>query len=219
MASISNWKDVTVPVSGATIVWPGDPQAVMTAVADHDPDGYRLTEVFFNVHTGTHIDAPLHFLPGGNDVSRLDIRALMGPVFILDCGGTERLSDDWLVERIPKGCTRLFLKTIPDTLIDRKAAREPETMLALDSRSADSLVALGIALIGTDALSIATEACLSEVHIRFAQANIIVIEHLELQGIAGGETEMIALPLLLPGSEAAPTRVLIKDNQSNVYSA
>ncbi|MCE2846646.1 MAG: cyclase family protein [Sphingobacteriales bacterium] len=219
MPLTSNWIDVTVPVSGATVVWPGDPAAVITSIADHDSDGYRLSEVFFNVHTGTHIDAPLHFLPGGNDISRLDIQALMGPVFILDCSELDRLNSDWILKRIPEGCTRLFLKTIPDTSKDRKAARQPETMLALDSHSADALVALGIVLIGTDALSIAAEDCLSDVHIRFAQANTIVIEHLELLGCEEGETEMIALPLLLPGSEAAPARVLIKQTTISSQSA
>lgn len=218
MTPFSNWMDVTVPVSAETVVWPGDPQAVMTSVADHDPDGYRLSEVFFNVHTGTHIDAPLHFLSDGNDISRLDLQALMGPAFILDCSVRGRLSGDWILERIPKGCTRLLLKTIADTSKDRKAARQPQTMLALDSDLADSLVAQGLVLIGTDALSIAMEACLSDVHVRFAQANIIVVEHLELLSCEEGETEMIALPLLLPGAEAAPTRVLLKNKPTTSHS-
>lgn len=202
------WIDVTVPVSPDTPVWPGDPSPVLTAIARHeDGDEAHLSELFFGLHSGTHIDAPLHFIPGGGDVCAIPLSALIGIVRVLDATECACISAEWLRNRLGDE-QRVIFKTISDDA-DRRTFLENPDFPALDASAAALLVENGIMLAGIDGLSIAIQSELAPVH-RLLLEEVVVLEHLYLLGIKEGIYEMIALPMRIPGAEAAPTRVLIR---------
>jgi len=204
------WRDVTVPVAADTPVWPGDPAPVITAIARHeDGDGVQLTEAFFGLHTGTHIDAPLHFIPGGADILNLNAQALTGPVWVIDATSVERISAEWLNEHLPKEADRILLKTIPDHA-DRRAAITRPDPVGLDESAARVLVSQNVLLVGIDGLSIAVVDRLTAVHVLLLEKSIVIVEHLDLNGVDPGSYEMMALPMSIAGAEAAPARVLIR---------
>lgn len=207
------WLDVTVPVSPDSPVWPGDPSPVITAVARHDGgDTYHLTEVFMGVHSGTHIDAPLHFIAEGKDITQLDLTRMMGTVRILDATAIHRISADWLSGHSFDLDEKIIFKTIADTA-NRSDFMNESDFTALDEKAAKFLVEKGITLVGIDGLSIAVGDELTQTHRRLLESEVIIIEHLNLHGILPGLYEIIALPMLIAGSEAAPARVLLRKRQ------
>lgn len=203
------WIDVTVPVSAETPVWPGDPSPVLTAIARHeDGDEAHLSELFFGLHSGTHIDAPLHFIPGGGDVCTLPLDALIGVVRVLDATDCVVISAEWLRKRLGDE-QRVIFKTSSDEA-DRRTLLEAPDFPALDVSAAAMLVEKGVMLAGIDGLSIAIQSELAPVHRLLLEKDVVVLEHLDLRRIKEGIYEMIALPMRITGAEAAPTRVLIR---------
>ena len=70
---MKKFTDVTLGISNAMPVWPGDPEVHIRAVKSILTDGFAVSEITIGSHTGTHIDAPSHFIKGGKDVDGLDL--------------------------------------------------------------------------------------------------------------------------------------------------
>lgn len=204
------WLDITEPISKDTVVWPGDPNAIISRVAGFElGDNYQLSEVFMNVHTGTHIDAPLHFIPEGKDITQISLDALMGEAKVLDASAQNVITADWLMtKKLLKG-DRVLFKTMKDT-DHRQEKLADVNFIALDVAAAYYLAELGIALAGIDGLSIAMAHELNETHQVLLKNEIVIVEVLNLTGIQEGNYEMICLPIKIEGAEAAPARVLLR---------
>ncbi|MBL7923856.1 MAG: cyclase family protein [Bacteroidia bacterium] len=208
--SFCAWIDVSVPLSSETPVWTGDPSPVMTALACHEAgDRYHLSEIFMGLHSGTHIDAPLHFIPGGKDISQIPLSKLCARVRVLDASREHSITENWLKNKnIQEGEGLLF-----KTLSPSEGARQmpsPEEMIALDASAAVYLVSKKIQVAGTDSLSIAGLGDLEKVHVSLLENEVLIIEHLQLQGVEEGTYELMALPIKIKGAEAAPARVLLR---------
>lgn len=206
------WMDVSEPISKNTIVWPGDPQAIITQVASYDlGDNYQLSEAFLNLHTGTHVDAPLHFIKEGKDVTQIRLEAMMGETKVLDASAQKVIATDWLMTKNLRKGDRLLFKTMKDT-DNRQEKLLQKDFIALDVDAAYYLSELGIVLTGIDGLSIAIAQELNETHQVLLKKDIVIVEVLNLTGIPEGNYEMICLPIKMEGAEAAPARVLLRQN-------
>ncbi|MBK7965201.1 MAG: cyclase family protein [Bacteroidetes bacterium] len=204
------WMDISEPISKSTIVWPGDPQAIITQVASFDiGDNYQLSEAFLNLHTGTHVDAPLHFIKEGKDVSQIRLETMMGEAKVLDASALTVISADWLMTKNLRKGDRLLFKTMKDNDI-RQEKLSQMNFIALDVDAAYYLTELGIVLAGIDGLSIAKAEELNETHQVLLKNEIVIVEVLNLTGIQEGNYEMICLPIKIEGAEAAPARVLLR---------
>lgn len=204
------WIDVTEPISKNTIVWPGDPQAIITQVASYEiGDHYQLSEVFMNLHTGTHIDAPLHFIREGKDVSQISLEALIGEAKVLDATMQKVISVEWLMTKNLQKGDRVLFKTLNDDDHRQEKLLQRE-FNALDVDAAYYLSELGIVLTGIDGLSIAKAEELNETHSVLLKNDVVIVEVLNLSGISEGNYEMICLPVKIEGAEAAPARVLLR---------
>lgn len=204
------WIDVTVPISNNTVVWPGDPRAIITQVASFEiGDHYQLSEVFMNLHTGTHVDAPLHFIKDGKDITQIPLEALMGPVKVLDATEQKGISVEWLMTKNLQKGDRAIFKTMNDDESREEKLLQKE-FIALHVDAAYYLSELGIVLTGIDGLSIAVANELNETHIVLLKSEVVIVEVLNLTGIAEGNYEMICLPIKIEGAEAAPARVLLR---------
>ncbi len=203
------WIDITVSIDSATPVWPGDPAPVISRIAAHESgDGYQLSEAFFGLHTGTHIDAPLHFIQGAKDITALSIDKMIGEVRVLDATAIKIITAAWLEDKAVQQGERLIFKTLNYPL--KEPVHYKEEFTALDESATGFLAAKKIRFAGIDGLSIAIYPSLREAHVTLLKEEIIIAENLHLEEIDAGMYDMICLPVKITGAEAAPARVLLK---------
>ena len=203
--------DLTLPISPSLIVWPGDPPVRITQEADVNAgDEYSLSRLEMSAHTGTHVDAPAHFIPGGGGVETLPLSVLIGPALVVELlAVTEITAVTLSTLSLPPNTQRLLLKTRNST---RWAAGETEfyeEFVAITADGAQWLVDHGIRLVGVDYLSVAPYEATAETHIILLQAGVIPVEGLNLSRVPPGEYQLICLPLLLPGCDGAPCRAVL----------
>ena len=187
--------DVSVPVRSGMITYPGDPEVRLERVSSiGDGDVVNLSRLDLGVHSGTHVDAPLHFLEAGAAVETLSLHVLVGP-----CAVVEGLDP----AAVPAGVERVLFKTPNSRLWERDEFSED--FAELDGPAAQALVAGGVRLVGIDYLSIGDE----EAHTVLLGAGVVAIEGLDLREAEPGEYRLICAPLKLEGAEGAPARVLL----------
>ena len=185
--------DISVPIRPGMVTYPGDPAVHLERVRSiAGGDGYNLSRLDFGVHSGTHVDAPAHFVEGGTSAESLPLDVLVGPCRVVD--GIQ----------VPDGVERVLFKTSNSELWERETfADEFES---LDGATAQALVAAGVRLVGIDYLSIGDE----EAHEILLGAGVVAIEGLDLRAVDPGEYELICAPLKLVGSDGAPARVFLR---------
>ncbi|MBE7519142.1 MAG: cyclase family protein [Thermoflexaceae bacterium] len=202
--------DISVPVRPGMHVYPGDPavdvERVLSIAAG---DGMNLTRAGFGLHTGTHVDAPLHFVDGASSVDELPLDALVGPAIVVDAtrfdGDIGPAELDLLA--IPSGTTRILFKTRNSRLWERDSF-SPE-FVGLTPGAATQLVDRGVQLVGIDYLSIAPASDPAPTHIALLRAAIVIVEGLDLRQVEPGEYMLACLPLRVAGADGAPARAVL----------
>jgi arylformamidase len=207
--------DISLPISPDLPVWPGDPQVVLERIrAKTEGSATNDSRIACSVHSGTHVDAPLHFIDHGASVEQLPLDILVGPTEVVECPSTDIITQDVLNRlTLPEGTQRLLIKTRNSALWrDAQQAFHPD-FVALDSHAARWVVDQGIRLIGVDYLSVqrfndkdpATHRVLLE-------DGVVIVEGLDLREVNPGAYQLICLPIKLVGSDGAPARaILIKE--------
>jgi len=205
--------DISLPISASLPVWPGDPPIEVTQPLHLDRgDLYTLTRLVLGAHSGTHVDAPAHFIRGGLEADGLDLDTLVGPALVVEALEAELLSADRLAELpIPPGTTRLLLRTRNSDRWGSGAAELFHDYVAVPRDGAEWLVARGVRLVGIDAPSIAPSDNPVAAHRLLLGAGIVIVEGLDLRGIRPGVYQLVCLPLKLVGSEGAPARAILVD--------
>jgi arylformamidase len=168
------------------------------------------TTISFSVHTGTHIDAPLHFLATGSSVDQAPLNVLIGSVVVVDLSDVEVITAQTLQTlNLPSRTERLLIRTRNSELWRHATAFQPN-FVALTADAAEWVVEQGIRLIGIDYLSIQRFDDGPETHIVLLRAGVVILEGLDLSQVLAGEYELFCLPLKLQGIEGAPARVVLK---------
>jgi arylformamidase len=196
--------DISVPVEPGMITYPGDPQVHMERVVSIEHgDVANLTRLDFGVHTGTHVDAPVHFIDGGAGVDALSLELFLGPCEVVDATAVD---DEVGPELVPSHVERVLFKTRNSELWNRDSFDEGFVRIGL--AAAERLVDNGVRLVGVDYLSVGAP----ETHETLLGAGIAAIEGLDLRGIEPGRYSLACLPLRIVDSDGAPARaVLIRD--------
>lgn len=202
--------DVSVPIRSRMPVYPGDPAPRLNRVKSLERGDFANLGLFAgSVHTGTHVDAPWHFLREGATVEALSLETMMGPATVVSLETTTHITASDL-ERALIGRTpvRLLLKTRNSNFWGEDAFR-PD-FVALTTEAAQWLVEHRVGLIGIDYLSVEPYPAKEfPVHLTLLGAGVIIVEGLDLRGVPAGEYTLICLPLRLLGADAAPARVLL----------
>jgi arylformamidase len=204
--------DVTVPMAEGMPTWPGDPGlSVKLFKSMARGDRSNVTELNLGVHTGTHIDAPFHFEPGGAGVDTLPLELLIGRCRVMDASDAAECIDRARLEAADlKGVTRLLFKTRNSHWWKENDRRFHHEFVYLDHAGAEYLIEQGIKLVGIDYLSIEKYKSPDHAtHHALLQNGVIIIEGLNLSEISAGDYELIALPMKLAGADGAPTRVVL----------
>jgi arylformamidase len=205
------WIDVSLPLTANLPTWPGDPPFQLRRVQSIAAgDAANVSELSCVVHTGTHVDAPLHFIDGAAAVESLPLDALMGPCTVVgaDPGQGELLPAD--LPRLPDS-TRILFRTPNSRRWSQPAAGFARDFAAVGEALAAELVRRGTRLVGVDYLSVEPfDSPGHPVHKTLLAAGIVVVEGLDLSAVAPGPYELCCLPLKLVGSDGSPARVLLR---------
>ncbi len=182
--------DLSVPISEETPVYPDDPPVGIKLWAVIDRDGYYMNVLKMGEHTGTHVDAPAHFIPGGKTVDEMPL---------------ERFAGEGLLVDVRKGEGEVRLDEIPDEgyfgriILFLTGGRELSPEVAL------FLVAEGAKAVGTDAMSIGDDA----VHRILLSEEVPVFENLtNLEALVGRSFTFLAFPLKIEGGSGSPVRAV-----------
>jgi len=203
--------DISLPIQPGMPIWPGDPGVQIERVASIERgDRVNVSQVCMGVHTGTHVDAPIHFLPDGSGVETLDMNALVGPAWVFDLPDVEAITADVLQQlAIPPGTQRVLFRTRNSRWWAQGEKAFQRNFVAIAADGARWLVDHGVRLVGVDYLSVAPFEDGVSTHRTLLQAGVIPIEGLDLHDVEPGQYTLVCLPLRLAGSDGAPARVIL----------
>ena len=208
--------DISTPVVNGGLVYPGNP-AIAIAPQQSIAAGAsaNVSSVFFGSHTGTHVDAAKHFFDDGQTVDDLPLDRLIGRAVVLE------FADDVMQIGVKElegqpigGAKRVLLKTRNSALLEQAEFARNYTFLAPDG--AELLAEKGVELVGIDYLSIEQfHSGHHRTHRTLLERRIVIVEGLQLGGVAPGEYDFICLPLRLAGIDGAPARAVLLELEAN----
>jgi len=204
--------DISLVLSPDLPTWPGDPPFVIGRTAKMEEGANaNVSRIDMGVHTGTHVDAPFHFLAGGRTAEYLSLDLLIGPVYVLNLSSKVDIitASDLKQSDIPEGTLRLLIKTRNSRYW---ASQDPSFHMDFVGISADGarfLVDRGIKLIGVDYLSVAPFKQSRPTHEILLGAGVVIVEGLNLSEVTQGLYTLYCLPLKLAGCDGAPARAIL----------
>ncbi|NGX27332.1 MAG: Kynurenine formamidase [Chlamydiae bacterium] len=203
--------DITPTLSDTIPVWPGDPKPEFKRVLKlENGDIANLTHMKMCAHTGTHIDAPYHFLKDGDTVENLPLEILIGEAVVIELPEENSISAEVLrLVEIPADTKRLLFKTRNSKEWVSGSTEFTEEYVAITADGAEYLVEKGIKLIGVDYLSVAPFNDLVPTHEILLKAGIIIVEGLNLSEVQGGHYTLYCLPLKIAHADGAPARAIL----------
>lgn len=202
--------DISVPIGPGLPTWPGSVGfRVLKPMAIAAGDPANVTRLDMDVHTGTHVEAPLHFLADGAALETFELQRFVGPAFVAEVGDDVITPLALEAQAIPRGTERLLLKTRnSDRWAVANGTFDPD-YAALTHEAAAWVVERGVRLIGVDYLSVQQYHDDGETHRILMRAGVLIVEGLNLAGISPGPYTLICLPVRLGGAEAAPVRAVL----------
>ncbi|MBI5190739.1 MAG: cyclase family protein [Nitrospirae bacterium] len=195
--------DITRPMYEGMAVYPGDPTVRFRRGEKVEEGASANTSVYtFGSHTGTHVDPPFHLLTEGAKLDELALEQLIGPALVVECPAGE-LGAELVGGMDFCGAARLLIKTsaAPDSGIFAGSY--------LTGEAAAVLVERGVKLVGVEALSVDKFGWELDAHRALLASGAVIIEGLDLSGVAPGTYELICLPMKVQGGDGAPARVVL----------
>ena len=202
--------DISVPVKNGGVVYPGNPEIHIELQQDMSRGGSsNVSLLTIGSHTGTHVDAPLHMIPGGAGVDGIPLDALIGPALVIAFDDdVMAVTEAYLRTQPIAGHERVLLKTRNSRYIRERDFHRDYTYLAPDG--AEYLVSLGVRLVGIDYLSIEQfHSGHHRTHKTLLSRGVVIVEGLDLSEPPAGEYELYCLPVLLDGVDGAPARAVL----------
>lgn len=211
---MGRYIDISVPTSARTTVYPGDPTPQI-----HWPCGSTAKGDPANVgcytgclHTGTHVDAPWHFRPGGRRLGEIPLEHWVGPCWVADLTAeTECVTAAALQQAgIPSGTRRLLFKTRNS---QRDYWHEPwnPQFIYIHRSAAEWCVQQRVLTVGLDYLTAdPPQEPTFPTHHALLGNNITIIENLNLRDVPAGAYELIAAPINIPEADGAWCRALLR---------
>lgn len=204
--------DVTLTITPDLVTWPGDPTIKLERISKiEDGANANVSRMDMGVHTGTHLDAPVHFLAGEKGVETLALDVLIGPAQVVALADEVQMITAGVLDAagIAEGTERLLLKTHNSAFWSQDRTKFHTDFAGITADGADYIVQRGIRLVGLDYLSIAPYKMSRPTHERLLKAGVIPVEGLDLRDVNPGFYQLICLPLKLAGSDGSPVRAVL----------
>ena len=204
--------DITVPIRPGMPIYEGDPAVEIAAwSALQKGDSANVSFLHFGAHTGTHVDAPAHFIEGARKIDALSLDVLIGPARVI------RVPDE-VAEIDPEFLAGCDLDQVERVLFHTRNSnfwsegfRKDFTHLLPEA--AENLVEMGIKLVGTDYLSIEKfHSGHHRTHLALLSQSVVIVEGLNLSDVPAADYELICLPLKIAdgAGDGAPARVVLR---------
>jgi arylformamidase len=204
---MSRLIDITVPLRDGMVHYEGNPGVHLERVLSIEGgDGANVSRLDFGVHSGTHVDAPLHFFDDGGGAETLPVHPFLGPAHVVDATSVASVLSAEAMRGldIPEGSERILFKTRNSQLwASDEFTRD---FVRLDGSGAGHLIGLGVRLVGIDYLSIGDH----DAHVALLGGGVAVLEGLNLGAVEPGPYRLVCLPLSIVGSDGAPARALLE---------
>jgi len=204
------YYDISLNLSADTVRW-----VVAPPLQFHERrrmsrgDDANASAVTMSVHSGTHVDAPFHFVPDGTTIDALPLETFIGPALVCAVDAERHITEDHVRALALGGATRVLFKTRNSALL-QKSEYDPD-FVAFSLGAARALVDRGVRLVGLDYLSVAHADEQVPVHRAFLDHGVILLEGIDLAVVAPGRYELICFPLRLRGADGAPCRAVLRD--------
>jgi arylformamidase len=198
--------DVSIPIRTRMPIYPANAGVALRRI-DAIADGAvaNVSAVDLGAHTGTHVDAPNHFLDGAGGVDTVALAPLIGPAVVVDATAVDKTLDAAAVAAagVPAGAERVLFKTRNSQLWEQDEFSED--FVSFDASGARALLDAGVRLVGIDYLSIGDPGA----HRALLGADVAVVEGLDLRAVEPGPYQLVCLPLKLVGSDGGPARAVL----------
>lgn len=213
--------DVSIPLSGHTPTYPGDPGIEVKqwlSLAKGDPA--NVSVIHFGAHTGTHVDAPAHFIAGAPRLDSLPLEILIGDATVVEIpDNLPAITRDLVAEY--RGNPRILFKTRNSRLWKEESTEFQRDYVYLEPDAARELLNKKVQLVGIDYLSV--EKFRSddfETHHLLLGSGVVIIEGLDLSSVPPGDYELICLPLKVVSGhgDGAPARAVLRTLRSKSIS-
>lgn len=205
------WIDVSVPLRTGMVHWPNNPPVRIERMLDIEHgDAANVSTLSMGSHTGTHMDAPLHFVRGSNGLDEMPLEATIGQARVIEIHDAESVKPEELRPHHIRGGERILFKTQNSA---RRWHEEAfiEDFVYVSQEAARYLATQEVSTIGTDYLSVGGFLKDGvETHQALLEAGIWVIEGLDLSQVEPGEYELICLPLKVERGDGAPARAVLR---------
>lgn len=204
--------DISLPISQGIPVWPGDPDISVKRVSKiEDGANANVSRMDIGCHTGTHVDAPFHFLPEGKTIETLSLEALIGPVQVIRIpDDISVITDDVILAcGIRPDTKRVLFKTYNSAFWSKYGSQFRTEFVGIDEPGAKALVEMGVTLVGLDYLSISPFKKSRPTHEAFLKASVVLLEGVDLSAVEAGDYNLICLPLKIQGADGAPARAVL----------
>ena len=170
----------------------------------------NVSRLQVSVHTGTHIDAPIHFLENGRSVDDIPLKSLIGRAYVVDLRKVSVIDAAALeAAQIPPRTRRLLFKTNNSDYWAEGISKFHKDFVAVDESGADWIVRKGVHLVGVDYLSVAPYGDGVPTHRTLLKAGTVIVEGLNLSRVSKGRYTIYCLPIKLVGSDGAPARAVL----------
>ena len=204
--------DISVPLSESLVVWPKDPPIRITQPRHFDKGDHAVvSHLDLGAHSGTHVDAPAHFVPGGALLDSIPLDRFVGPARVVRIPDNVDLITPELLNQacLSLESERVLFRTRNSILWTQGHTTFDERFCAISEAGAHWLIERGTRLVGIDYLSVAPYADTGPTHRTFLQSGVVLLEGLDLSDVDPGIYHLVCLPLRIAGVEGAPARAIL----------
>ena len=207
--------DISVTLEPGIPVWPNNPGFELVRVNDiASGASSNVSRVALGCHTATHVDAPVHFIPGAAGVDSLPLERLTGPATVYSVSLTPADAGNVTAAALQRahvapGSMRVLLKTWNSDLWRLGPHEFRADFAGITADGAQWIVDNKIGLVGVDYLSVGPKGKGRPTHEILLTAGVVIVEGLDLSGVAPGDYDFYCLPLKLKGSDGAPARAIL----------
>ena len=213
--------DISVPITNGMLTWPGDPPVELTKIGEiANGDESNISYLQLCVHTGTHIDAPKHFIDEGKTTELIELEKLIGEALVVHINRDIDLITGDVLRNHPRNADlkkskRILFHTRNSEYWTSQPNVFCETYVGINDTGARYLIDLGIDLVGIDYLSIAPFTDTEIPHQLLLSNEVVILEGLNLANVKEGFYKLTCLPLKIPYCDGAPARAILTQIPEN----
>lgn len=206
----NKWIDISVTLKSGMVHWPNDPFIKIERTNNMEKgDRYNISHINMGAHSGTHMDAPLHFFRKGVGLDRMPFDAVVGKARVIQIKDKESIKPEELIKHKIRAGEKILFKTINSNRC-WKSDIFIKDFVYISRHAADYLADLGICSVGVDYLSVGGYKSGIKIHQTLLKAGIWIIEGLNLIKVKPGLYDLICLPIKILNSDGAPARAVLK---------